>query len=106
MLGTLIVSTVLAGGLLAAGCGDDDDAASPQRDGGTSPEAGASSSSGGTSGGPGPDGGRGDAGGCTFASHVIGLINSASTPTATPTTDLGEGCTPSVSQAEFQSLFP
>lgn len=72
--------------------------------------AGGSSTS--SSGGPGTDGGDGGNvtnpdggdGGCTFAGFVIGLVNSPSN--GTPSTDLGDSCTPSTSTDDFKSLFP
>ena len=99
-LWTSILVTALGCGLLAAACGgDDDDGVTPGVDGGTVPgrDGGGSGSSGssgssGTSGGPGPDGGNpnSDAGACTFAGHVIGLITTQTTPSAQPTADLGD----------------
>jgi len=92
---------ITAGAALVVACGDDDNAGS----------------SGGVDAGPGVDSGpkdggssgnvdSGDAGTqCTFAGFVINLISTQSTPSAQPSTDLGDNCTPSTSQDDFKSLF-
>jgi hypothetical protein len=95
---------ITAGAALVVACGDDD--------------SGASSSSGGVDSGPGVDGSKVDSGSssgnvdsgdagtqCTFAGFVINLINTDTTASAQPSTDLGDNCTPSTDQADFQSLF-
>jgi hypothetical protein len=46
-----------------------------------------------------------DAGTCTFASYVLGLIQNDTTATAKPDTTLGAGCTPTTTQMAFSSLF-
>jgi hypothetical protein len=83
-------------------CGDDDNGGGPGKtDGGTDGQTP------GNDGGPPGDGGRdGGPNQCTFAGYVINLINTQTTPSAVPTTDLGDQCTPSTSQADFQTLFP
>ncbi len=56
----------------------------------------------------GPDGNLANTGdaGCTFAGFVTNLIGTQTTASAIPSTDLGDGCTPSTSQDDFKSLFP
>ena len=93
----LLASTIACAGLAVA-CGDDDD--NP-----TTPpvEAGLTETGPIPEGGPLPDGG--DAG-CTFASYVIGLINTQTTAGAQPDKTLGAGCTDTTDQAAFKPLFP
>ena len=81
---TLVVAALAVCGLAALpGCGDDDDGASPGKDGGgdVNPNN--------EGGGDGGDGG----GPCTFQGFVTGLINNSTTATALPSTDLGDKCT-------------
>ena len=92
----LLLVTTIACGALSAACGDDDDNGDkPKIDAG-----GVDSGGGGGEGGP--DGGSG----CTFATYVIGLINTKTTASAQPDTTLGAGCKDTTSQAEFKPLFP
>lgn len=95
---SFILAGTIALGSLSVACGDDDDNANPtdggNREGSINPE-----------GGPNPEGGGPD-GGCTFASYVIGLVNTQTTAAALPDTTLGAGCKESTDQAEFKALFP
>jgi hypothetical protein len=95
----LLLTAAVACSAFAVACGDDEQA-NPALDAGGAetgpgPEAGP---------GPGPDGGPDS--GCTFATYVIGLVNTSTTATAQPDTTLGAGCKDSTDQAEFKSLFP
>lgn len=92
------VVTIAFSGLTAA-CGDDDGAASADRQ-----DAGPGGRT--DSGGGGGDGGRDGGGACTFATYVIGLVQSSTNATAQPDTTLGAGCKDTTDQAEFKPLFP
>lgn len=79
---TLVVAALAVSGLVAlAGCGDDDDGDNPGKDGGGDV---INNNEGGTDGG--------DGGPCTFQGFVTNLINGSTTPTALPSTDLGDKC--------------
>lgn len=92
----LLLVTTIACGALSAACGDDDD-------NGDKPRVDA----GGIDTGVGNGGDGGDGGpNCTFASYVIGLVNTKTTASAQPDTTLGAGCKDTTSQAEFKPLFP
>ena len=93
----LLLVTTIACGALSAACGDDDDNGDKPKI-----DAGGVDSGGGGGGEGGPDGGSG----CTFATYVIGLINTKTTASAQPDTTLGAGCKDTTSQAEFKPLFP
>lgn len=92
-----LLACVVACGGLAVACGDDDDG------GGGGTDAGNETSNNETGTGDGGDGG--DAG-CTFASYVIGLVNTQTNATAQPDKGLGAGCADTTDQAAFKPLFP
>ena len=106
--GTLVMS--IAAAMLMA-CGGDDNGATSGNDASfnDSESPAIDGSMPGTDGkAPGIDGGgdgRAD-GGCNFATFVKGLVANDTTMTASPSTDLGQGCTDNRSQAEFKPLFP
>lgn len=85
-LTVVLAAFALAAGALQVGCGDDDDNHNQ-------PEPGAETGAPET--GPGPD-----AGPCKFNDFVTNLINTQTTATAVPSTDLGETCT------DDQTPFP
>jgi hypothetical protein len=47
-----------------------------------------------------------DAGACDFAAFVINLVNTDTTMTAQPSTNLGQTCVDQQNQAQFSALFP
>lgn len=99
--GLLVASSIACAGLTVA-CGDDDDNPNTPTDGGpiNNPE-------GSTVDGPvTPPTEGGVDGGCTFATYVIGLVNTQTNATAKPDTTLGAGCKDTTTQAEFKPLFP
>jgi len=97
----LFSAITVSAAVLAVACGDDDTGGggiTPTPDSGTSGNTSGGIDSGGTDGG-------GTDGGCTFAGFVTDLIKTKTNATATPSTDLGEACTPSTSQADFDPVF-
>lgn len=75
------VALAIGGSAFAAGCSDDDNNNNNNQDSGladTAPPNG----DGGAEGGP-----------CKFNDFVQGLITNSTTPTALPSTDLGDNCT-------------
>jgi hypothetical protein len=100
----LILATSLALGGLSVACGDDDSGSGPSSLDGGGPETSKPPPPN-PEGGPNPDGSVPD-GGCNFATYVIGLINTQTTPSAKPDTTLGAGCVDNQNQAEFKPLFP
>ena len=91
------VLAATSAGVLALGCGDDDNGTGPQTDSGppTPPPVNPPVN---PPPPPGPpDGGDG---GCNFNDFVINLINTQTTDTATPSTDLGDNC------VDNQTPFP
>jgi len=93
-----LLACVVACSGLAVACGDDDDGGGTDSGG---PETG-NNETGTVDGGDGGDGG----GGCTFATYVIGLVNTQTNATAQPDKTLGAGCKDTTTQAEFKPLFP
>jgi len=98
----LLGGCILASSALMAGC-DGDDAVDGPKDGG---------SSGGIDGSVVTDGGSPDSGNpdgstnCNFAVFVSNLIQTQTTATSTPSTDLGQNCSDNRDPKEFAPLFP
>jgi hypothetical protein len=102
----LVGSCLVASGMMAVGCGSSNHSSGPPANGDSgldssspTPEAAA-----GEDGNPGPEAG-GDAGGCTFAGFVLGLIDSSTNATSQPSTNLGQNCTDDHDAADFAPLF-
>jgi hypothetical protein len=102
---SLLLASSLALGGLSVACGDDPSASGPSPLDGGGTETSINPPPPNPEGGPNPDGSVPDAG-CNFATYVIGLINTQTTPSAKPDTTLGAGCVDNKNQVEFKPLFP
>jgi hypothetical protein len=103
LLASAVVAVTASASLV--GCGDDDQGVVPT-DAGSQTDVVVP---------PGPDGSTTDAntpdakvdgGACDFAEFVTGLIKNQTTPTALPSTDLGQACTDKKDPTQFAPLFP
>ena len=100
LLASAVVAVTASASLV--GCGDDDQGVVP-------PDAGSQSDV--VVVPPVPDGSTNpdanvDGGACDFAEFVNGLIKNQTTPTALPSTDLGQACTDKKVPTQFAPLFP
>jgi hypothetical protein len=99
-----VTAVATASAALTVACGDDDSVTAGAVDAGN--DTGVTPADGGPPVLPPDAAPKPDAGGCTFATYVIGLVNGSTNATAAPDTTLGATCTDSTSQDEFKSLFP